>query len=61
MLKSEIYTMCINLESAPMQCFRMFPTEQVPGCGRDLLREKEYYRRYRVCRNHATAREVRCT
>ena len=32
---------------------------QVPGCGKDLSRDKEYFKRYRVCRMHSNAREVR--
>ena len=28
------------------------------GCGRNLSKEKEYYRRYRVCKTHAGASEV---
>ena len=31
---------------------------QVDGCGRNLAKEKEYYRRYRVCKSHAGAQEV---
>ncbi len=32
---------------------------QVPSCQGDLSRDKEYFKRYRVCRTHSNAREVR--
>jgi len=31
---------------------------QVDSCGRNLAKEKEYYRRYRVCKSHAGASDV---
>lgn len=31
----------------------------MPGCGKDLSRDKEYFKCYRVCRTHSNAREVR--
>ena len=31
---------------------------QLESCGRNLAKEKEYYRRYRVCKSHASAAVV---
>lgn len=31
---------------------------QVEGCGRDLVDEKDYYRRYKVCHGHAVEPSV---
>lgn len=45
------------IRSGPAQ-ISLLDTKQVPGCARDLAREKEYYRRYRVCRPHAVATKV---
>lgn len=43
-----------------LQCHQRVSRLQVDGCGRNLAKEKEYYRRYRVCKSHAGAQEVRC-
>lgn len=37
---------------------RLIVLRQVDSCGRNLAKEKEYYRRYRVCKSHAGASDV---
>jgi SBP domain len=48
-----------TVSKKPCLSSRLWQT-QVDGCGRNLAKEKEYYRRYRVCKSHAGAQEVRC-
>jgi hypothetical protein len=31
---------------------------QVPGCGRDLSRSKDYHQRHRICEQHFKAPQV---